>query len=402
MVGMFIPLATALVLSMTGQSPSTDRDLAERLARSGQTVEALAIFERIAAGNPTDLEVRQWIALLQLRMGRTDEAVAGFRAVVLEHPSNVDARIGLGAALTRRGDWKEALTILLDTERDAGNNADLFAALARAYRRAGDDRRALEYYQRAMALAPDDLDLTLAYEATVRAYGNAIEVEGLAEGGVSDARSASFTGSLRVSPRLLLEGIVRVQDRDGSSDAIAGGGGIFRVNRSTNFAFRVGGGSDNVSLANGDATIEVRHYFGPCELGFNYRYLSFTDVKVNSYSPILAWDADTRWRLAARYSYSWSSFQTTSRTSGDHSALVRASFRETGRLDTTVTYAYGIESFEDLTADRIANLGGHTLAASVRLRMATLTTLAATWEHQWRSDDKTLERVTLLFVQRFR
>ena len=68
----------------------------------------------------------------------------------------------------------------------------------------------------------------------------------------------------------------------------------------------------------------------------------------------------------------------------------------------TATYAYGIESFEDLTADRIGNLGGHTLAASVRLRLVTLTTLAATWEHQWRSDDKTLERVTLLFVQRFR
>ena len=399
---MLVPFATALLLSIGFQSPSTDRSVAEQLARSGRSVEALAIFERIVAGNPADVEVRLWIARLQLRIGRTEEAEAGFRAVVLEHPSDVDARIGLGTALTRRGDWKEALAILLDTERDAGNNADLFAALARAYRRAGDDRRALEYYQRAMALAPGDLDLALAYEATVRAYGNAIEVEGFAEGGVSDARSGSFTGSLRVSPRLLLEGIVRVQDRNGSSDAIAGGGGIFRVNRSTNFAFRVGGGSDNVSLANADATMEVRHYFGPYELGFNYRYLSFADVKVGSYSPILAWDAGTRWRLAARYTYSWSSFQTTDETAGDHSALVRATFRETSRLDTTVTYTYGIESFEDLTADRIANLGGHTLAASVRLRMATLTTLAATWEHQWRSDDKTLDRVTLLFVQRFR
>jgi tetratricopeptide (TPR) repeat protein len=286
---------------MTGQSPSTDRDLAEQLARSGRTVEALAAFERIVVENPGDVEGRMWIALLQLRMGRTDEAVAGFRAVVLEQPSNVDARIGLGAALTRRGDWKEALAILLDTERDAGNNADLFAALARAYRRAGDDRRALEYYRRAVALAPGDLDLTLAYEATVRAYGNAIELEGFAEGGVSDARSGSITGSLRVSPRFLLEGAVRVQNRNGSSDVIAGGGGIFRVNRSTTFQFRVGGGSDNVSLADGDATMEVRHYFGPYELGFNYRYLSFTDVKVSSYSPILAWDAGTRWRLAARY-----------------------------------------------------------------------------------------------------
>ena len=76
---------------MDGQSPSTDRSLAEQLARSGQTVEALAIFERIVTANPTDVEVRLWIARLQLRMGRTDEAEAGFRAVVLEHPSDVDA-----------------------------------------------------------------------------------------------------------------------------------------------------------------------------------------------------------------------------------------------------------------------------------------------------------------------
>ena len=124
---MLIPLATALVLSMACQSPSTDRDLAEQLARSGRTVEALALFERIVAENPADVEVRLWIARLQLRMGRTEEAEAGFRAVLLEHPSDVDARIGLGAALTRRDAWREALTVLLDAEQDAGENADLFA-----------------------------------------------------------------------------------------------------------------------------------------------------------------------------------------------------------------------------------------------------------------------------------
>ena len=217
---MLIPLATALVLSMTCQSPSTDRNLAEQLARSGRTVEALALFERIVAENPTDVEVRLWIARLQLRIGRTEEAEAGFRAVLLEHPSDVDARIGLGAALTRRDAWREALAILLDAEKDAGENADLFAALARAYRRAGDDRRALEYYRRAMALAPDDPDLVEGYEATVRAYGSSIEVEGFAEGGVSDARSVSLTASVRVLPRLEIEGRARVQNRNGSSDTL--------------------------------------------------------------------------------------------------------------------------------------------------------------------------------------
>jgi YaiO family outer membrane protein len=236
----------------------------------------------------------------------------------------------------------------------------------------------------------------------VRAYGHSIEVEGFAEGGVSDARDISVTGSVRVRPRFLLEGIARTQNRNGSSDAMFGGGGIWRLNRTSNLAFRVGGGVDNVSLANGDVTAEVRHYRGPFEIGFNFRYLSFTDVDASSFSPILAWDTGTRWRLAARYTYSLSSFHATGRTGGDHSALLRETFRVSRRVDTTLTYAYGIESFEDLTADRLADLGGHTVAATLRLRLPSLTTLAATWEHQWRANDTRLDRVTLLFVQRFR
>jgi len=402
MIDSSMPVFGVLLFCLTLQSPQTDRALAEQLARSGKTVEALAIFERISTQNPTDLEVRGWIARLQLRMGRTEEAEAGFRAILLQKPSDIDARIGLGATLTRKDAWKEALTVLLDAEKDAGNNAELFAALARAYRRAGDDRRAVEYYRRAMAIAPGDPDLAEGYEATIRAIGNAVEFEGLAEAGVSDARSFSLTGSVRVAPRLLLEGIVRLQERNGASDALGGGGGIVRVNRSTNVGFRVGGGVNNVSLANADVTTEVRHYRGPVEVGLNFRYLSFTDANVVAFSPILAWDTGEHWRVAARYTYSLSSFHATGETSGDHSALVRETFRASHRLDMTLTYAYGIESFEDLTADRIRNLGAHTVAGSVRVRMATLTTAAVAWEHQWRSDDATLDRLTVLLVQRFR
>jgi cytochrome c-type biogenesis protein CcmH/NrfG len=402
MVGMVIPLATALVLSMTCQSPPTDRALAEQLARSGRTVEALAIFERIVAENPTDLEVRLWIARLQLRMGRPEEAEAGFRAVLLEHPSDVDARIGIGAALTRRDAWREALTVLHDAERDAGNNADLFAALARAYRRAGDDRRALDYYRRALAVAPGDPDVVEGYEAAVRAYGSSIVVEGFGEGGVSDARSVSLVASVRVLPRLEIEGRARVQNRNGSSDTLVGGGGIWRINRSTLLEARGEGGVGNTSLPNAGVMAEVRHYRGAIEIGGNVRHLSFSDVGVTAASPILAWDTGERWRLAARYTYSWSSFVATGESSGDHSVLLRETFRGWRRVDMTATYAYGIESFEDLTADRIGNLGANTIAATVRIRTPSLTSVATTWEHQWRFDDTRLDRLTVLVMQGFR
>jgi len=322
--------------------------------------------------------------------------------VLREHPADVDASVGLGAALTRRDAWREALAVLLEAEPRAGENSDMFGALARAYRRGGDDRRALEYYKRAMALAPGDPDLVDGYEATMRAYGSSVTVEGFGEGGVSDARSASLTATLRVLPRLEIEGIARAQRRNGSSDRLFGGGGIWRIDRSTNLAVRGVGGVDNTSLPNADVMAEVRHYRGPFEIGGIVRHLSFFDAGITAVSPLLAWDTGERWRLATRYTYSRSSFHATGQSSGDNSVLARETFRATRRVDTIVTYAYGIESFEDLTADRIGNLGANTVAATVQFRLPSLTTVATTWEHQWRSNDSRLDRLTVLLVQGFR
>ena len=253
-----------------------------------------------------------------------------------------------------------------------------------------------------MALAPGDPDVVEGYEATVRAYGSSIVVEGFAEGGVSDARSVSLTASVRVLPRLEIEGRARVQNRNGSSDTLGGGGGIWRINRSTNLAIRGAGGAGNTSLPNGDLMAEVRHYRGAFEIGGIVRYLSFSDVDVTAASPLLAWDTGERWRLATRYTYSWSSFHTTGESSGDHSVLLRETFRAWRRVDMTITYAYGIESFEDLTADRIGNLGANTIAATLQFRLPSLTSVATTWEHQWRSNDTRLDRLTVLVMQGFR
>jgi len=162
------------------------------------------------------------------------------------------------------------------------------------------------------------------------------------------------------------------------------------------------GGVNNTSLPNGDLMAEVTHYRGAIEIGGNVRHLSFFDVDVTAASPILAWDTGERWRLDARYTYSRSAFRTTGESSRDHSVLLRETFRAWRRVEMAATYAYGIESFEDLTADRIGNLGATTIAPALRIRMPSLTSVAATWEHQWRSNETSLDRLTLSIVQGFR
>jgi len=253
-----------------------------------------------------------------------------------------------------------------------------------------------------VALSPDDPDLASGYEATARAYGSSITAEGFAEGGVSDARSMSLIGTLRVRPWVEIEGRARVQKRNGDSETLAGGGVILKLDRATNMVLRGAGGSGNISLPNSDLMMEVRHYRGEFEIGAVVHHLSFADADVTAFSPLLARDAGGRWRLAARYTYSRSTYHATTEFSGDHSALLRGTLRAWPRVDMTVTYAYGIESFEDLTADRIGNLKAHTIAATLQFRLPSLTTVATTWERQLRPNDTRLDRLTVVIAQAFK
>jgi tetratricopeptide (TPR) repeat protein len=383
------------------QPVPSDRARAEELARSGHSAEALGLFEDIAGQNPGDIEARLWAARLKLRIGRTNEAEADFRSVIGEHPNDVDARIGLGATLTRQGQWAEAQMILQEVEREAPENADLLAALARAYRRGSDDRRALEYFARAKALAPNDPDLIEGYESALRSHGHQVQFEGFGEQGVGGVNTGS--GELRVLlrtvPRLHVEGSARVQQRAGAPDVLGGGGVLWRTHGATTVGIRAIGGPGNTVLPTSDLSGDVVHYKSTFEVGGMVRRMTFADASVVAASPLLAWDPGGRWRLDTRYTLSGVSFMATGETSADHSVLVRETFRVWRRVAIQTSYAYGIESFEDLTADRLSSLDATTLAAGIRISVPSHTLLNATWEHQWRSNDTTIDRITVSLTQ---
>jgi tetratricopeptide (TPR) repeat protein len=397
---MLVALAAALLL-VAGAPQAPDRSRAEALARSGQTAEAIAIFKQIAEQDPADVEAQLWIARLDLRLGRTADAEARYREVLKKNPNDVDARIGLGGALLRTGDWREALALLQVTEKDAGENADLFVVLGRAYRRSGDDQRGMEYYTRARQLSPADPDITLEYERAVRAYGHSIGVEGFGETGAGNNRTSGlFEARVRVAPRVHVRGSARVQSQSGSSDTIAGGGVEWRVSRTTSVGFQTVGGPDNTSLATSDVAGALLNYFGAFEAGASLRFLSFTGTDVVAASPVFSWDLD-RTRLDARYTYSRSTFDATGQSAGDHSVMLRETWRGWRRVWLQGTYAYGIESFEQLTADRVGSLGSTTVAGAVRI-LAPMFDVTTTFEHQWRSNDTSVNRLTIAFVQFFR
>jgi len=399
---MLVPLVTALILVACPQAGSDLRVRAEQLARAGRTVEAIELFKQVVDKDPADTEARLWIARLDLRLGKTARAEAGFRAVLAEHPADVDAKIGLGNTLLRKGAVDDALAVLSSAEPEAGQNADLFSALGRAYRRAGDDPHALEYFTRARTLAPGDPDVVQGYEALVLAYGHSITFEGFIDSDTTGVRSSygSLVGSVRVVPRLSLGANARFRRRTGTSDALGGGGLVWRVARATNLSFFALVGDGNTVLPTSDVFGDITHYVGAYEIGGMVRRLSFSGVNVAAFSPVFAWDPGPT-RFDVRYTYSQSTFSDSGESTGDHSVFVRETWRRWRRASVNVAYAYGIESFEDLTVDRIGSLGASTLALGARFTAPSLTMIATTWEHQWRSNSTALDRFTVGIVQFF-
>jgi Flp pilus assembly protein TadD len=395
------PIAVLLLLVL--QSVPAERLRAVELARAGHDDEAMQLLQRIVEQDPADTESRLWIARLDLRRGRVDNAEAQVRSVLAEHPADVDARIVLGTVLTRKGDWRGALDVLVPTEPDAGENGDFFAALARAHRRAGHDQHAYEAFRKAVALSPDDPELRAGYENAASAYGHAMAVEGYGQqvSPGSNSATGSLAASIRATPRLHVLGLFRSRYADGVTDALGGGGLQWHLARPTLLTLHGSGGSGNVSLPRGDFGGDVVQYAGDFELGGGVRELSYAGVDVTALSATSAWDRGERWRFDTRYTYSRSRFDATGEAEGDHSVVVRPAFRATRRVWLNGAYAYGIESFEDLTADRLGALGSTTAAGGIRFAFRSLTVITTTWEHQWRSNDSRLDRVTLTLIQYF-
>jgi hypothetical protein len=171
------------------------------------------------------------------------------------------------------------------------------------------------------------------------------------------------------------------------------------VARRTTVSLQGLAGPDNVAIAQRDLSAEVLHYAGAFEIGGSARDLRFEGAKAAAGSLLTAWNPNDFWRLAGRYTYSRSSFDATSESAGDHSGMIATTWQGWRRVALLATYAYGIESFEDLTVNRLGSLGANTLAAGLRIDVPSLTRISLTWEHQRRSNDTTIDRFTVGVVQ---
>jgi YaiO family outer membrane protein len=189
--------------------------------------------------------------------------------------------------------------------------------------------------------------------------------------------------------------------RSGVDDSQFGGGLEYRAGKGTLLSTTVLGGPNNESLPAFSAAGQVTQYSGSTEVSGGARFLRFATTDVTALSAGAAWDEGARWRTDARYTYSRSAFESSGETTGDHSILLRALRRQWRRVWVEGSYAHGAESFDVLTADRVDSFDADTVAAGVRILTSTLLILTTTWEHQWRSNGQSIDRLTCAFVQHF-
>lgn len=396
-------LTLALMAVPQAQAPD-QRAEAERLARTGAHARALQQFQALAAANPDDVEARLWIARLHVWMGHPERAIDVYQSVVATAPQNVEALVGLGSALTEVGRLADAADALNRAEAIAADQPAVLAAQGRMHRVAGRSTLALAYYLRALALDPGNRDTRDAYDAlrALRAhrvegtyYFERFNVE------VADTHAGMIEVNARVNDavRLFVDGqhwrkLSRDEDRFGA-------GVEWLAHR--NVWLRVGAmfGSDTIVLPDGDASLDAEYHRGRFVWLGSGRYLHFTTTSSVVLSPGATYAPNDWLAVTLRYYRSQTAFQDAQDSAGNNGYSARAIACAGRRLWVNAGYTRGYEGLSVVTFERLTQLSADTATGGLRFDPAPMTSIAATYEHQWRDSATRVGTLFLTVVQRF-
>ncbi len=132
---------------------------AQKLVELGKIEEAIEIYERIVKGAPDDLESRLQLATLYSATKQHEKAAQTWGKLIEADPENTKYQDGLVYSLRVAGKDNEALEIgqtYVQTYPDVGVH---YARLARLYEAEGKVDVAIANYEKAIELAPGDVQL---------------------------------------------------------------------------------------------------------------------------------------------------------------------------------------------------------------------------------------------------
>lgn len=130
--------------------------------------EALELFDRAIAADPSDSDALYYRASTQAKLGRYDAAVEDLRRVVAIRPDLPQVNLDLGVALVETGQYREAISWLEKAQQneDSAARASMFLGLAQL--RLGEREAATQNFER--AAQDPELQLSARYYLGVTAY----------------------------------------------------------------------------------------------------------------------------------------------------------------------------------------------------------------------------------------
>jgi hypothetical protein len=154
-------------------------------------------------------------------------------------------------------------------------------------------------------------------------------------------------------------------------------------------------------VAQVDLSGELEFAAGRTQPAIGVRFLDFAGARVWIIAPSISVDLTDNVALAVRYYRSESEFLPSGQRAGNDSGALIGRWQAARRLSLSAAYARGNESFDILSVDRLGRFRADTVAGGVRVDLRSLTSLGLGVEHQWRSGDRRITRVTLDLVQHF-
>jgi Flp pilus assembly protein TadD/uncharacterized membrane protein len=148
------PLTLEEIQTAVAEDPLGQRDLANSLLESGQSQQALTLFQLLVQANSQDRGSRMGLAAALAAQERIDEAMTEYDRINTEWPDFPYAWVRQGELLEQEGDLTDAIARYRSAATVAPNNPDARLVLAYALSRSGQVKEAIAEFEAGLALDP--------------------------------------------------------------------------------------------------------------------------------------------------------------------------------------------------------------------------------------------------------
>lgn len=365
---------------------------------------ALSIFRALAAENPHDYEVRNWIARLESWKGNYAQAEQLYAAVLAEQPRNLEAELGLVDVISWQGRHQEALRRLHGMYERDPTNIEVLLRLGKISRRSGERKAALRYYREVLALDPDNQEAREGVALITSETRYQIELgyfyEDFDFATETNGQYAEFLYT--DNQRNTVRGRFHYQNKFKENSTRFALGWTHRFFERTYV-------SGEVILAPTGTVVPNQEYRGEFTqglhptfyVGLGYRFMNFRVADVHLLTPLVNWDLHPKLHLFLRYTPARTTFEFPRRSVWNHGGWVRLNWDATRTFSPYFVFAVGSESFTGLSAEQLGQFAAQTYGVGTMIHFNARQGLRLGYFFQNRTQGHREHSLSLAFLLRF-